>query len=206
MSLIKKSIVSLLFLGLTTLMTAPTIDLAQAAEYMIDPDHSQVMFKVKHMGISTVTGRFDLFEGAYTLDRDNLENSKVETKIVANSVNTNKQKRDKHLRSEDFLDVEKYPEITFVSKEVKKGSDDNFTIVGDLTIHGVTKSVELDAVYEGHVPKDPWGFDRTAFTASTKIDRKDFGLVWNDVLETGGLLVGDEVKIVLEIEGIKKQG
>jgi len=177
---------------------------AEAVTYAIDPDHSQVIFKVKHMGISTVTGRFDLVEGSYTFDEAEIDNSSVETTIQTASVNTNKQKRDDHLKSPDFLNVDKYPTITFKSKEVKKGGD-GLIIVGDLTINGVTKQVELDAEYGGKAV-DPMGNERTAFTAETKIDRKDYGITWNKTLDTGGLVVGDDVRIELEVEGIKKKG
>lgn len=177
---------------------------AEAVTYAIDPDHSQVIFKVKHMGISTVTGRFDLVEGSYTFDEAEIDNSSVETTIQTASVNTNKQKRDDHLKSPDFLNVDKYPTITFKSKEVKKGGD-GFVIVGDLTINGVTKQVELDAEYGGKAV-DPMGNERTAFTAETKIDRKDYGITWNKTLDAGGLVVGDDVRIELEVEGIKKKG
>jgi polyisoprenoid-binding protein YceI len=178
---------------------------AEAVSYAIDPDHSQVIFKVKHMGISTVTGRFDLMEGSYTFDDKDISNSSVETTIQSASVNTNKQKRDDHLKSPDFLNVDKYPTITFKSKEIKKDDGDDFTIIGDLTINGVTKQVELDAEYGGKAV-DPMGNERTAFTAETKIDRKDYGLTWNKTLDTGGLVVGDDVNIELEIEGIRKKG
>lgn len=185
-------------------LVAQQLNPVQAATYKIDPDHSQVIFKVKHMGISTVTGLFDTFEGKYSFDDENIENSHVETKIVASSINTNKTKRDNHLRSDEFLDVEKHPLIIFKSKKIKKGSNDNeFKIVGDLTIHGITKSVELTSTFEGVVPKDPWGNERSAFIATAKINRKDFDLTWNKLLETGQLVVGDDVRIVLEVEGIR---
>lgn len=178
---------------------------AQDGEYMIDPAHSQVIFKVKHLAISTVTGTFDKFEGTYNFDNENIDNSSVETTIVASSINTNEQDRDDHLKSKDFLDVEKYPTITFKSTEIKKGSDNNFQIVGDLTIHGVTKEVILDAAYEGHVASDLWGKERTGFVANGKISRKDYGITWNKTLELGGVVVGDEIKITLEVEGIRKK-
>jgi polyisoprenoid-binding protein YceI len=178
---------------------------AEVAEYIIDPDHSQVIFKVKHLAISTVTGRFDLLEGTYNFDSEDVANSSINATIVASSINTNKQKRDDHLKSDEFLDVEKYPNITFKSKEIKKGEGNKFQIVGELTIHGVTKEVTLDAVYEGHVASDPWGFERTAFIANGEISRKDFGMVWNKALEAGGFLVGEEVRITLEVEGIRKK-
>ena len=175
-----------------------------ASTYQIDPAHTQIIFKVKHLGISTVSGRFDDFEGSYNFDDKNIENSNVDAKINATSVNTNKEKRDNHLRSNEFLDVEQFPQITFKSKSIRKGSGaNNFLVTGDLTIHGITKEVVLNANYEGSVDKDPWGNARSAFTADTAINRKDFGLVWNKVLESGQFLVGDEIRIILEVEGIK---
>lgn len=177
---------------------------AEAVVYDIDPDHSQVTFKVKHLGISNVRGGFDLFTGTYSFDEENPANSTVETEIVASSINTNKKKRDDHLRSDEFLDAEKFPSITFKSKEVR-GSGDDLEIVGDLTIHGVTKEVVLDTDYEGSVT-DPWGNKRSAFSATTEINRKDFGMTWNKALEAGGFVVGDEVKITIDVQGIEKKG
>ncbi len=202
---IAKGMVTLLFAVISLALANVNESRAEAGEYMIDPDHSQVIFKVKHMGISTVTGRFDLIEGSYTFDDKDMSNSSVETTITATSINTNKQKRDDHLKSPEFLNVEKYPTITFKSKEIKKGDGEDFIIVGDLTINGVTKQVELDAEYGGKA-QDPMGDERTAFTAETKIDRKDFGITWNKTLDSGGLVVGDDVKIELEVEGIRKKG
>ena len=120
------------------------------------------------------------------------------------SINTNEKDRDDHIRSDDFLDVEKYPNITFKSKSINKGKGNDFQIVGDLTIHGVTKEVTLDAEYEGSA-KDPRGNERSAFTANGEISRKDYGMTWNKVLEAGGFVVGDEVKITLEIQGVRKK-
>ncbi|MCZ6468589.1 MAG: YceI family protein [Candidatus Dadabacteria bacterium] len=199
-----KSFIAIVALAFTFFFAGYSQSHAEVAEYMIDPDHSQVTFKVKHLAISTVTGRFDLLEGSYSIDLENIANSNVNTSIVASSINTNKKKRDDHLRSAEFLDVEKYPNITFKSKEIKNGDGNKFQIVGDLTIHGITKEVTLDAVYEGHIASDPWGFERTAFIASGIINRKDFGMTWNKALEAGGFLVGDEVRITLEVEGIRK--
>jgi polyisoprenoid-binding protein YceI len=200
-----KSTAALLLAVVTLTLGGVSYARAEATEYMIDPDHSQVIFKVKHMGISTVTGRFDLVEGSYTYDEADMGKSRVETTIQSASINTNKQKRDDHLRSPEFLNVEKNPTITFKSKEVKKGDGEDFTIVGDLTINGVTKQVELEAEYGGKAT-DPMGNERTAFTAETEIDRKDYGITWNKTLDSGGLVVGDEVKIELEVEGIRKKG
>ena len=127
----------------------------------------------------------------------------METEIAVSSINTNKKKRDDHLKSDEFLDVEKFPNITFKSKEVK-GSGDDLQIVGDLTIHGVTNEVTLDIDYGGSVT-DPWGNNRSAFTASTEVNRKDFGMTWNKALEAGGFLVGDTIKITIEVEGRERK-
>ncbi|MCZ6555928.1 MAG: YceI family protein, partial [Candidatus Dadabacteria bacterium] len=153
-----KGFIAIVVLAFTVFFAGYSQSHAEVAEYMIDPDHSQVTFKVKHLAISTVTGRFDLLEGSYSVDLENIANSTVDTSIVASSINTNKKKRDDHLKSAEFLDVEKYPNITFKSKEIKNGDGNKFQIVGNLTIHGITKEVTLDAVYEGHVASDPWGF------------------------------------------------
>lgn len=200
-----KSLTALTLLILLALfLSAGSIDArADAVVYDIDPDHSQVTFKVKHLGISNVRGGFDLFEGSYSFDDQDPSNSIVETEIVASSINTNKKKRDDHLRSDEFLDVEKFPSITFKSREVK-GSGEDLQIIGDLTIHGVTKEVTLDTEYEGSAT-DPWGNKRSAFTATTEINRKDFGMTWNKALEAGGFLVGDNVEITIEVQGIEKK-
>lgn len=171
-------------------------------QYKIDPAHSQATFKVKHLGISWVTGRFDKLQGSFEYNPENLSESKVEAAIEAASVDTDVQQRDDHLRSPDFFDVATYPEIKFVSKEVRGGEGDKFQIVGDLTIHGVTRPVTLDSELGGTV-KDPWGNLRAAFSGSTTINRKDFGLTWNKALEAGGLLVGEEVHIQLSVEGVQ---
>jgi len=194
-----------MLMGLTMSFAVSGYSNAQSGDYVIDPDHSQVIFKVKHLAISTVTGRFDLFEGTYNFDSENIGDSSVEATIVASSINTNEKDRDDHLKSEDFFNVEKYPNISFKSKEIKKVDDTNFQIIGDLTMHGVTKEVTLDAVYEGHLAKDNWGKERTAFIANGKVSRKDFGMTWNKALELGGVVVGDEIRITLEVEGIRKK-
>ncbi len=197
-------------IALMVLVTAIVFSLnyhaqSQDGEYLIDTAHSQVIFKVKHLAISTVTGRFDTFEGTYNFDNDDIAKSTIETTIEAASINTNEKDRDDHLRSKDFLNVEQNPIITFKSKSIKKGDGNEFEIIGDLTINGITKEVTLDATYEGHVTSDPWGKERTAFIAETKINRKDYGITWNKVLEAGGFVVGDEIRITLEVEGIRKK-
>ncbi|MBI1745460.1 MAG: YceI family protein [Acidobacteria bacterium] len=174
-----------------------------AAEYTIDPDHSQVIFKVKHLGISTVTGRFEKLSGAFEFDPQNPAGAKARASIETASINTAIAKRDTHLRSADFFEAGKFPAITFMSKAIKSTKDGKFIMSGDLTMHGVTRSVELQ-VELGGVIKDPWGNQRAAFTGSTTINRKDFGLTWNKAMETGGLVVGEEVKISLEVEGVQK--
>jgi polyisoprenoid-binding protein YceI len=185
-------------------MTLFGAGLSWAAEYNIDTDHSKVLFKIRHLGISTVTGRFDKFSGSFAFDPKNVQASKVSATIEAVSVNTDVAKRDEHLRSADFFDVAKFPQITFASKEVRDVQGGKFKVAGDLTIHGVTKPVTLDAELIGTV-KDPWGNERAGFSASATINRKDFGLTYNKVLEAGGLLIGEEVWISLEIEGILKK-
>jgi|688.fasta_scaffold758767_2 polyisoprenoid-binding protein YceI len=173
-----------------------------AADYQIDPTHSSVAFKVKHLAISSVPGRFGELSGTFSFDPSKIEASKAQASLSVSSINTMDAKRDDHLKSPDFLDASKYPSITFKSNTVEKVSDTAFKAHGDLTIHGVTKPVTLDVTYGGSA-KDPWGKERAAFEAKTVINRKDFGLTWNKTIETGGLVVGDEVQITLEIEGVK---
>lgn len=175
-----------------------------AAKYKIDSEHSQVLFKVKHLGISNVTGRFNNFTGSFDYDPDNVKASSAEATIEVESVDTDNKERDDHLRSDDFFSAGKHPLMSFKSKGISNVNGESFKLTGDLTINGVTKPVTLD-VEVGGVATDPWGATRAAFEASTKINRKDFGLNWNKLLETGGLVVGDEVKITLEIEGVQEK-
>jgi polyisoprenoid-binding protein YceI len=177
---------------------------AATTNWSIDPAHSSVSFKVKHMMISDVRGSFRDLQGTVTIDESNLAQSKVDVTIVATSIDTGIQKRDDHLRSADFLDVAKYPNLTFSSKEVRNVSDDRFELVGDLTLHGVTKEVVLNVSGPTAEAKDPWGNLRRATQATTKINRKDFGLTWNSALETGGVLVGEEIRIELDVQFIKQ--
>ncbi len=170
--------------------------------WKIDPAHSHVEFGVKHMMITTVKGRFAGVDGTVLMDESNLANAEVDVRIDASTIDTREPQRDAHLRSADFFDVEKFPHITFKSRRITDRSGQRFTLDGDLTIHGVTREVTLDVTEEGR-GKDPWGGERAGFTASTKINRKDFGLHWNQTLETGGILVGEDVKISLELELVK---
>jgi polyisoprenoid-binding protein YceI len=154
--------------------------------------------------ISNVKGTFDKHTGTVEINDKDITKSKVEVSIDTNSINTNVQKRDEHLRSADFFNVAKFPAMTFVSKKVAKAGKDKLKVTGDLTLHGVTREVVLDVEGPSKESKDPWGNIRKGATATTKINRKDFGLVWNKALETGGVAVGDEILITLEIEMIKK--
>lgn len=167
----------------------------------IDATHSRVGFAVKHMVVATVKGHFNVLSGTLNIDEANPANSWVEAEIDAASIDTRDAGRDGHLRAADFLDVEKFPKITFKSTKVEPLGDNEYNIIGDLTLHGVTKPVVLKAEYAGTI-KDPYGNNRAGFEAYTKISRKDFGLAFNALLETGGAVVGDEVKIDLDLEAV----
>jgi polyisoprenoid-binding protein YceI len=169
----------------------------------IDPAHSVAEFKVKHMMISNVKGQFPKVSGALTLDESNLANSRVDATIEAASIETRDAQRDAHLKSADFFHVEKFPTLSFKSTGIRQVRDGELAAEGDLTIRGVTRKVIFSV--EGPTPpaKDPWGNTRVAVSATTKINRKDFGLTWNTALETGGILVGDEVTITLDVQFVK---
>src|SRR5712692_6838317 len=170
--------------------------------WTIDSSHSQVNFSARHMGIMTVRGHFNDIQATIDFNQDDFTASSVEASINAGSLVTNDAKRDEHLRSADFLDVEKYPTITFKSTKIERAEHDRYRMTGDLTIHGVTRPVTLDVVYSGQI-KDPWGNARAGFSAETTIRRSDWGISFNAVLETGGLVVSDEVKITLDVEAVK---
>lgn len=178
--------------------------LAFAAEFVIDSAHSAANFSVKHMMVSNVRGAFSKVTGSANIDEKDITKSTVEAVIDATTVNTNEPKRDEHLRSADFFDTAKYPTITFKSTKVEKAGQ-NLKVTGDLTLHGVTKPVVLDVEGFTSEAKDPWGNIKRGGTATTKINRKDFGLGWNSVLETGGVAVGEEVAITLDLELNKKK-
>lgn len=172
--------------------------------WQIDAAHTDVGFAVKHMMISTVKGRFADLSGTITMDETDPARSSVEVTINAASVDTRQEQRDAHLRSADFFDVENYPTLTFRSRRVESVGNGEFRVVGDLTIRGVTREVVLEAADEGR-GKDPWGNERAGFSAKTVVDRRDFGLTWNAALETGGILVGNDIRIVLEVEALKAE-
>ena len=175
---------------------------AWATTYQIDPEHSTVGFSIRHL-FSNVRGTFNQFEGSFDYVPGHPEQWKADATIQAASIDTHVDKRDTHLRSKDFFDVAKYPTITFKSADVTDVTPTGAKLHGILTIHGVDKPVVLDLAIHGE-GKDPWGNVRSGFTATTKLTRKDFGLTWNEALETGQLLVGEEVDITLEVEGIVK--
>jgi len=168
-------------------------------KWAVDFVHSSLGFNVRHMVISKVHGVFDKWSVDLALDTNDLAAASVAVEVDVASIDTKEAKRDGHLKSQDFFDVEKYPKLTFKSTKVDTLGDDKLKITGDLTIHGATKSVVLDAEYAGRA-KDPWGGERAGFSASTKINRKDFGLGWNQALETGGVLVGETVEIRIDLE------
>ena len=172
-----------------------------ASTWNIDIGHSAVHFAVRHMMFTKTRGRFTRWSGELKLDPSNHESSSVDVSIDASSIDTGDAQRDAHLRSPDFLDVEKHPTIRFQSTKVEDLGEGKRRVLGDLTIHGVTRPVALETEYAGQV-KDPWGNDRAGFTARATIDRTDFGLRWNMTLEAGGLVVGNKVEIELEVEAI----
>jgi len=169
--------------------------------WKIDPSHTIVEFSAKHLMISTVKGRITDIEGTIVADEDELTNSSVDVTLKAASIDTRTEQRDHHLRSPDFLHAEQFPVITFRSTKIE-GDREDFSLTGDLTIREVTKPITLKVTFEGQT-KDPWGGERIGFSASGKIDRRDFGLTWNQLLETGGAVVGNEIKIAVEVEAIK---
>ncbi|MCK6627555.1 MAG: YceI family protein [Anaerolineae bacterium] len=171
--------------------------------WQLDKAHSSINFSVRHMMISTARGRFEEFDGTFEVNETDPTRSKIEVEIQAASINTKDAQRDGHLKSPDFFDVEKYPVITFKSKRVEKVSGQNVRLVGDLTIKDITKEVALDVEYAGQA-KSPWGTINAGFTAQTRINRKEWGLTWNVALETGGMLVGEEVTISIELELVKQ--
>jgi polyisoprenoid-binding protein YceI len=170
--------------------------------WKIDPAHTSVEFSAKHMMITTVRGRFADVEGTIYTDERNPRNSSVEAVLKTASIDTRSEQRDQHLKSADFLDAAKFPEITFRSTRID-GDKDEFKLSGDLTIHGTTKEIALDVTFEGE-GKDPWGGERAGFTAKGRIDRRDFGLTWNQALETGGVLVANEIKLTIEVQATKQ--
>jgi polyisoprenoid-binding protein YceI len=171
--------------------------------WKVDPVHSSIAFSVRHLMISKVHGNFKSWSGTLVVDEANPSASSTEVEIDAASIDTKEQQRDDHLRSPDFLDVQKFPRITFRSTRIEKLSDQEYRVTGDFTVHGVTRPVVLQAEYFGRT-KDPWGGERIGFAAKTSIDRKDYGLTFNMPLEGGGVVVGDKVEINLDLQAVRE--
>jgi polyisoprenoid-binding protein YceI len=174
---------------------------AETARWDIDPDHSVIEFRVTHMLVSKTSGRFQDYRGFVEMDADAKTLKTIEATINPESINTNQEKRDTHLRNADFLDVKQFPTMTYKMKTYQK-QDNAYKVIGDFTLRGVTKEVTLIGTFNG-VTKDPWGNTRAGFTAEGTLNRKDFGMIWNKTLDNGGLVVGNEVQIRLDIECIK---
>lgn len=188
-------------LALTMILAIATV--APAADvYTVDGAHSDVNFKIRHL-ISSVTGRFDDFTGTVTPDFQNLDASSVTFTIAAASIDTANEDRDKHLRSADFFNVEKHPEITFTSSKITKVSDNDYAVTGTFTMLGTSKEITLPVTYLGEI-KDPWGNTKAGYELSATINRKDYGMEWNKALDAGGFILGDEVEISIGLEMAKK--
>jgi polyisoprenoid-binding protein YceI len=188
----------------TRLTTEASPNIGQATVWEIDPKHTLVEFSVRHMMFSTVKGRFTAVSGTIRCeDEADPSRSAVEAELEAASINTGDEGRDAHLRSADFLDVETYPKITFESTRVDARNKEDLLVVGQLTVHGITREVTLEATFNGR-GKNPWDQEVAGFSAETTINRKEFGLNWNAALESGGLLVGDKLDVMIEVQAIRK--
>jgi len=172
---------------------------AEKTKWVIDPAHSEIHFKVKHLVIANVTGSFDKFDAIVYANGDDFTDARIDFKADVNSINTNQPDRDNHLKSPDFFDAANHPELTFVSKSLRKKGDSGFVLNGDLTIRGTTKQVEMEGEFGGIV-KDPYGNTKAGFELTGKINRKEFGLHWNAITEAGGIVVADEIKLMMNIE------
>jgi polyisoprenoid-binding protein YceI len=172
-------------------------------KWVIDPTHSEIGFKVKHMMFTNVSGKFTKFDAAIETEGDDFENAKIEFTGAIDSIDTGNKDRDGHLLSADFFDAAQYPEIKFEAASFAKKDEGEYTLKGDLTLHGVTRPVSLDTEFSGQM-KDPWGNTKAGFSLNGKINRKDWGLNWNSALETGGVLVGEEVRLVIELQFVKQ--
>ena len=171
--------------------------------WALDPTHSELQFKIKHLMISTVSGQFNQFKAAVQTENDDFAKAKVHFEALVDSISTNNEQRDAHLKNGDFFDAEKYPAITFESEKMEKIGDDEYKLYGTLTMRGVSKKIILNAEFGG-ITKDPWGNTRTGFSVTGKINREDFGMSFGAVSETGGLLLGDEVKINANVQFVKE--
>jgi len=174
------------------------------SKWAIDPTHSEIQFKIRHLMITNVTGSFGKFDASVvTTDDNNFDTAKIRFSAEVDSITTNNEQRDGHLKSADFFETGKYPTLEFVSTKLEKKGEAEYNLFGDLTFHGITKNVKLQ-VEHGGVIKDPWGNTRTGFTVEGKINRKDFGLIWNAATEAGGVVVGEDVKLHASVEFVKE--
>lgn len=173
------------------------------ATYILDSAHSEIGFKIRHMMISTVTGTFKSYSGEMISEKDDFTDAQITFEADVNSIDTGNEQRDAHLKADDFFDANNYPKITFKSTKVEKKGDSTYKLYGDLTIKNITKPIELDVEYNGTV-KDPWGQIKLGFEVNGKISRSDFGLKWNAIMETGGVMLSEEVKLFANIE-LQKQ-
>jgi polyisoprenoid-binding protein YceI len=191
---------TLSFLAVAALAAAPTF---AADTWTVDKSHSEALFTIKHL-VSRVSGRFNDFSGTINTDAANPAASSVEFSINAASIDTSDAKRDEHLKSPDFFETAKFPTITFKSSKMVAAGANKYMVEGTLTLHGVSKQVVLPVEFLGFV-KDPWGNDRAGFAIETTLNRKDFGIVWNKALDAGGFVLGDDVKVVINLEAVKKK-
>jgi len=189
-------------LSVAAIATIGWNSIAQTTKWAIDKSHSKIQFDVAHLVISEVTGQFKSFDGTVLSDKPDFSDAKIEITIDVNSINTDDEKRDQHLKSADFFDANKYPTITFKSKSIRKINNNTYKLIGDLNMHGVTKEVALDVQFNG-IKNDPWGNTKAGFKVTGKINRNDFGLKYNAPLEGGGLLIGEEVNITCKVELLK---
>jgi polyisoprenoid-binding protein YceI len=173
------------------------------AKWVIDPTHSEVQFKIKHLMISTVSGQFNQFEGAAETESDDFSSAKARFSANINSISTNNEQRDEHLKNGDFFDAENYPQLTFETENIEKIDDEDYKIRGILTMRGVSKNIVLNAEFGG-ITKDPWGNTRAGFELSGQINRKDFGVSFGMLTETGGIALGEEVKLVASVQFVKQ--
>jgi polyisoprenoid-binding protein YceI len=173
------------------------------ATYKIDPTHSDISFKVKHLMISTVSGHFKTFDGTLEFHNPDMTDAKVWFEADITSIDTKNEQRDAHLKSDDFFNAEQYPKLTFKSSSVKKVSDEEYVLTGDFTVRDITKPIELKVEFNGEIT-DPWGQKRLGFEIHGKISRKEYGLKWNALTEAGGMVVADEVKLAMNVEMVKQ--
>ena len=176
----------------------------ETTKWVLDPTHSEMQFKVKHLMISTVTGQFNKFEGSFETEDENFSAAKAQISIDVNSISTNNEQRDGHLKTADFFDMTNFPKITFVSEKLMKTDDENYKVEGILTMRGVAKKIIFDAELGG-VTKDPWGNMRVGFSINGKVNRKDFGVSFSMLTETGGIALGEDIKFLANVQFVKQK-